>query len=82
MKENLCSNESVVLAIAPTNCIPLSTYDIEMNVGFKYFPNVIPFGIQGADPTTLQQLIPPWASRGNIRLRELALMTRRFYNRS
>lgn len=37
----------------------LTTYDPETEVGFSYYPNVIPFGIQGADPTILQQLIHP-----------------------
>ena len=37
----------------------LTTYDQTTNTGFKYYPNLSPFGIQGADPVILQQLIHP-----------------------
>ncbi len=37
----------------------LTFYDGSTNSGFPYYPNVIPFGIEGADPTVLQKLIHP-----------------------
>lgn len=37
----------------------LITFDKDTKQGFAYYPNVIPFGIVGASPQVLQQLIHP-----------------------
>lgn len=37
----------------------LTQYDKKSDVGFAFYPNIIPFGIEGADPAILQQLIHP-----------------------
>ncbi|GAA2962467.1 vWA domain-containing protein [Actinokineospora diospyrosa] len=37
----------------------LTYYDKEKRQGFPMYPNVIPFGVEGAVPTTLQRMIHP-----------------------
>ncbi|MBM7769886.1 uncharacterized protein YegL [Actinokineospora baliensis] len=37
----------------------LTHYDKARNQGFPMYPNVIPFGVEGAVPTTLQRMIHP-----------------------
>jgi uncharacterized protein YegL len=44
----------------------LTEYDRQTRTGFAMYPNVIPFGIQGAEPTIMKSLIHP--SSGNKRM--------------
>ena len=37
----------------------LTQYDKKSDVGFAFYPNLIPFGLTGSDPVILQQLIHP-----------------------
>lgn len=45
----------------------LTEYDRQTNTGFAMYPNLIPFGVDNADPKVMQQLIHP--ATGNKQMR-------------
>lgn len=46
----------------------LTEFDKTTQQGFRMYPNIIPFGLAGADPQMLQQLIHPSTGTGAMRM--------------